>query len=125
MLHKHSSSGEAPSTTMNRDAVISGLMATVRPTGCSIQRTGSRLIVKNREGYELGVVLFGPSESPRCVAWIGDYLAAECAFSSETGWRIYRIDQGKRSPTPIEGVDPVQYIIRESAVPQRPAFAAV
>lgn len=100
---------------MNRDALISGLLVSLRSeTGYSAERVSSRVFLRDCKGHDVGVVLFGhPSDTPRCVVWRGTHLVGECQFSGETGWKIFPIVHGKRSPAPVLNVDPIHFLIKE------------
>ncbi|SRR6266481_2601116 len=101
---------------MNREAVMSGLLASVAPkTGYSVERVLSRLVLRASNGREVGFVLFGSStDALRCVVWHGDDLAAECHFSWEVGWKVFPITGGKRSSFSLS-VDPLRFLIEEDS----------
>ncbi|HLX85602.1 MAG TPA: hypothetical protein VKR59_16995 [Terriglobales bacterium] len=101
---------------MNREALMSGLIACVRPeTGYSAERVSSKVVLSSKD-HAVGVVLFGhDSDVPRCVVWHGARLVGECQFSGESGWKIFPIVGGKRSPSPLFNIDPIHFLIEEDS----------
>lgn len=111
---------------MNREAVMFGLIASVRQnTGYAVERVSSRIILRSKN-RDVGVVLFGnTTDLPRCVVWHEDRLVGECQFSGENGWKIFPIVDGKRSPSPLFNVDPLHFLIEEDSGTKLPRAAAV
>src|ERR1700676_3817912 len=102
---------------MNREALMSGLLSSIRSEiGYSAERVLSRLVLRDNTARDVGVVLFGgSSHSPRCVVWQGTKLVGQCQFSGESGWKIFPIVGGLKSPVPLVRLDPIHFVIEKDS----------